>query len=56
MNPISLLETILHALAGFVTDTIDQFGVGAVFVLGTTLEGVFSDTEDCVANPTAAGC
>jgi membrane protein DedA with SNARE-associated domain len=33
VNPISLLETILHALAGFVTDTIDQFGVAAVFVL-----------------------
>ena len=33
MNPISLLESILHALAGFVTDTIDQFGASAVFVL-----------------------
>ncbi len=33
MNPISLLESILHGLAGFVTDTIDQFGAGAVFVL-----------------------
>ncbi len=33
MNPIHLLEDILHALAAFVTDTIDQFGVAAVFVL-----------------------
>ena len=33
MNPIHLLEDVLHALAGFVTDTIDQFGATAVFVL-----------------------